>query len=183
MGAPPGWEPAANPPGVGANEFPIKVSELGDAGSAAGAVAGKAASGAAVTAPSVLRVSRSVLDPSRAKQALAGMLTLDGLLGCAVVDSTTGLVLARELREDQPVDIELAAAASAQVLRTHRQAAHSMGMSDHIDEVMTSAGARQLVMRTVTRHPDLFLVALLDKHRTNFALARFHLMEIERGLT
>jgi predicted regulator of Ras-like GTPase activity (Roadblock/LC7/MglB family) len=78
--------------------------------------------------------------------------------------------------------LDLAAAACSQVLRAHRQAARAMGMTDHIDEVMTSAGARQQVMRTVSRHPDLFLVVILDKHRTNLALARFTLMEVERSL-
>jgi len=137
--------------------------------------------------PTTLRVTRDVLDPGRAKRALAGMLGLDGLLGCAVVDATTGLVLARESRSAlQPdshiVDMDLAAAASAQVLRAHRQAARSMGMPEAIEELMTSAGPRQQVIRAVARHPDLFLVALLEKHRTNLALARFQLMEVERAL-
>ena len=138
-------------------------------------------------APAAMRVTRDVLDPGRAKRALAGMLGLDGLLGCAVVDGTTGLVLARESRSPlQPdshvVDMDLAAAASAQVLRAHRQAARSMGMPEAIEELMTSAGPRQQVIRAVARHPDLFLVALLEKHRTNLALARFQLMEVERAL-
>ena len=32
------------------------------------------------------------------------------------------------------------------------------------------------------RHPELVLVALLEKHRTNLALARFQLLEVERSL-
>ena len=192
----PGWEPAANPPMMGMHEFPIKVSELGAlattsaaSGAAASGVIG--AAGALFTnpdaaagsgAPPVLRITRHALDPARARQALTAMLAIEGLLGCAVVDSTTGLVLAREARDDQSVDMNLAAAACAQVLRAHRQAARSMGLPDQIDEVMTSAGARQQVMRTLSRYPELFLVALLDKHRTNLALVRFKLMEIERGL-
>ncbi len=137
--------------------------------------------------PAALRITRDVLDPTRAKRALAGMLGLDGLLGCAVVDTTTGLVLARESRsalrpDSHVVDMDLAAAASAQVLRAHRQAARSMGMPEAIEELMTSAGPRQQVIRAVARHPDLFLVALLEKHRTNLALARFQLMEVERAL-
>jgi len=185
----PGWEPAANPPMMGMNDFPIKVSELGAPPIAA---TGVMVGAGALFAPSEalphpaahppVRISRSTLDPTRARQALASMLTLEGLLGCAVVDSTTGLVLARETRDDRPVDMNLAAAACAQVLRAHRQASRSMGLPDQIDEVMTSAGPRQQVMRTLSRFPDLFLVALLDKHRTNLAMVRFQLMEIERGL-
>ena len=179
--AQPGWEPSANPPLMGMNDFPIKVSELGDGGRHAVPPAA-ALPEAMGTAPSVMRVSRPVLDPARAKLAVAGMLALDGLLGCAVVDSTTGLVLARETRGEPPVDMDLAAAACAQVMRAQRQAARSMGLPDPVDEVMTSAGGRQLIMRTVMRHADLFLVVLLDKQRTNLALARFQLMEVERGL-
>lgn len=174
----PDWEGTPNPAMSSTGEFPIKVADLGEPAPAASTRTHSVS--APVAAPGVR--GRGVLDPSRAKQALAGMLTLDGLLGCAVVDSTTGLVLARELREDQPVDMELAAAACAQMLRAHRLAARNMGLSDHIDEIIISAGARQQVMRTVTSHPDLFLVALLDKQRTNFALARFQLMDVERGL-
>ena len=190
--AQPGWDPTAHPAMMGMNDFPIKVSELGAASApATGAqavFAGTPAAGAATaaaradTAPPVMRISRSLLDPSRARKALAGMLSLDGLLGCAVVDATTGLVLARETREDQPVDMDLVAAGCAQVLRAHRQAARNMGMAEQVDEVMTTAGPRQQVVRTLSRHPDLFLVAMLDKHRTNLALARYQLMEVERGL-
>ena len=166
--AQPGWEPAANLP-LGPGEFPIRVSELGAPAGPAGA-------------PSAMHISRNVLDPARARLALAGMLALDGLLACAVVDSTTGLVLAREFRGEPPLNMDLAAAACAQTLRAHRAAARSMGLNDEIDELMTSAGSRQQVMRTVLHHPDLFLVVLLDKSRTNLALARFQLMEVERGL-
>ena len=182
----PGWQASAYPALEGSSGFPIKVSEL-DSSHARSLVdmqraGGLPAAPTTAAAPSVLRVSRHMLDPQRAKQALTSLLPLEGLIGCALVDATTGLVLAREVREDQPVDMDLAAAASAQVLRAHRQSARAMGLSEQIDEVMTSAGPRHQVMRTVSRHPELFLVALLDKQRSNLALARFQLMEFERGL-
>ena len=50
------------------------------------------------------------------------------------------------------------------------------------DEVIVTAGARQQLMRTIASHPDLFLVALLDRQRTNLALARFRLADAERSL-
>ncbi len=124
----------------------------------------------------------STLDAARAKQALATLLTLDGLLGCAVVDATTGLALAREVREDQPFDMEQAAAGSAQMLRMHRQSARQMGLADNVDEIVTSAGGRQQIVRTLTRHSDAFLMALLDRQRTNLALARLQLSEVERNI-
>ena len=57
-----------------------------------------------------------------------------------------------------------------------------MGLSEHLDELITSAGPRQQIVRVVSKHPDLFLVALFDKSRTNLAMARFQLMDAERSL-
>ena len=78
--------------------------------------------------------------------------------------------------------MELAAASCAQLLGTHRDASRSMGLTDPIDEVITTAGSRHVLIRALQRHPDLVLVALLEKHRTNLALARFQLLEVERSL-
>ena len=191
----PGWEPAANPPLMGMNDFPIKVRDLGEWSRSVtdsrpgtpspglfGTPAEMPAPLAAENAPSVVRVSRTVLDPVRASRVIAGMLALEGMLGCAVVDSTTGLVLARESRSHALIDMDLAGAACAQVLRSHRHAARGMGMAEQVDEIIISAGSRQQVIRTVSKLPELFLVVLLDRQHTNLALARYQLMELERGL-
>jgi hypothetical protein len=170
--AEPGWEPAERSTTLAPSDLPIQVADL----NASPATENGARS------PTVMRITRNVLDSSRARLALAGMLTLEGLLACALVDSTTGLVLAREARDGPPVDMDLAAAACAQVLRTHRLAARSMGLGDQVDEVTTSAGARQQMMRALSRHPELFLVALLDQRRSSLALARSRMIEVERVL-
>ena len=173
------WEPADSVPSIGASEFPVRASELNASVPPTDSAAATGAS------PSAMRISRAVLDPAHARIALAGLLALDGLLGCAVVDSNTGLVLARETHEagdGPPIDMALAAAACAQLLRAHRQAARSMGLAELVDEVITSAGGRQQIMRTVSRHPEFFIVALLDKQHTNLALARFQLIDVERRL-
>jgi predicted regulator of Ras-like GTPase activity (Roadblock/LC7/MglB family) len=177
----PAWEPPEGASDV--TDYPIKVADL-NASSSNSAPMSYAAVTSALRTPGkpVMRVSHQVLDALRARDALGDMLSIDGLLGCAVVDANTGLVLARESREDQPADLDLSAAASAQVLRAHRLAARNMGLSDQIDEVMVSAGPRQQVLRTVSRHPDLFLLALLDRQRANLALARYKLMEVEKSL-
>src|SRR5689334_13312876 len=94
----------------------------------------------------------------------------------------------------KPTEAEVAAAAATtgrgvldaargrQALASHREAARTMGLADPIDEIITTAGARHVLIRSLQRHPDLVLVALLEKHRTNLALARFQLLEVERSL-
>jgi predicted regulator of Ras-like GTPase activity (Roadblock/LC7/MglB family) len=171
----PGWDPAAVSPMLGTADFPIKVGEIGSAEPNAVAVAA-GADAAASTNP------RGVLDAARGRQALSSLVKLDGLLGCALVDAVSGLVLAHETRDPQSLDMEVAAASCASVLANHRDAASKMGLDDPIDEVITTAGARHVLIRALQRHADLVLVAVLEKHRTNLALARFQLLEVERSL-
>jgi predicted regulator of Ras-like GTPase activity (Roadblock/LC7/MglB family) len=180
----PGWDPSAVSPMLGTNDFPIKVGEIGGAAPLAKHSApGRPDMSAELdSSSSAAQVTQSVLDATRGRQALAILLKLDGLIGCAIVDGATGFVMAHEARPDHPIDMELAAAAAAQVLRAHRESARSMGLIDGVDEVITTAGARHVLIRALQRHADLFVVALLEKHRTNLALARFQLLEVERSL-
>ncbi len=172
----PGWDPAAVSPMLGTSDFPIKVGEIGSA------EANQTSTTAAVVEATAAPNGRGVLDAARGRQALASLVKLDGLLGCALVDASSGLVLAHETRDPQSLDMEIAAASCAQVLASHRDAARKMGLDDPIDEVITTAGARHVLIRALQRHADLVLVAVLEKHRTNLALARFQLLEVERSL-
>lgn len=178
-------EPVWGPPPAlapGLDGFQIKVADLSSAGpGVAGAKVSLPVSATAYDATMPMP-RRPVLDPALAERALEVLSVLDGLFACAVVDAGSGLILAKHERPGQPVELELAAAASAQLLRTHQHVARQLGLTTEIDEVMTSAGPRHHVMRHASRHKGLFLFAVLDKQRTNLALARYKLMEAEQGL-
>ena len=183
----PGWDPASVPPIFGTSDFPIKVDEIGGLATSEAARTPRRRSGqpTALTfanSGSQRPVPQAMVDPARAQQALVPLHKLEGLLGCALVDGSSGTVLAHESRGESPVDMALAAKAAAGVLQAQRNAAHSMGLADAIDEIITTAGARHVLLRALQRHADLFLVAVLEKHRTNLALARFQLLEVERSL-
>ena len=96
--------------------------------------------------------------------------------------SVAGAVLARELREDQPVDMDVIGAACSQILREHRQSSGAMGLGGPVEEIMTGTSARQMVMRVISRYPDIFVVCLLDRQRTNLPLARYKLLELDKAL-
>lgn len=170
----PTWEP---PPAAPSAEFPIKVADL------RAALSGPTPVISATPVQYAPARLHPTLDPGRCHRALLAMLPLEGLLGAAAVDVGSGLVLARELREDHPVDMDVAAAACAQVLQAHRSAAHTMGLGEPLEEVMSSTAARQQVVRVLTRYPEVFVVAVLDRQRTNLPLARYKLMELDKSLT
>jgi hypothetical protein len=126
---------------------------------------------------------RHALDSSAAASTVAAIAALEGVLACAIVDSSTGLLVAQQGRDDPSLPLGLAAAAGAKVLRSHQQASRDLGLTQPVDEIITTAGPRHHVLRTLSRHPGLFLFAVLDKHRTNLALTRYKLTEAEQGLT
>jgi len=179
-------EPVWGPPAAAApalDGFQIKVADLPSA-PAAGAPISSARVSLSVMGSGDTTVPRPpALDPILAERALDPLAALEGVFACAVVDGSTGMILARQTRNAQAVDPDLAAAASAQVLRAHQQTGRQLGLTSEVEEVMTSAGPRHHVMRTAARHKGLFLFAVLDKQRTNLALARYKLMEAEQGLS
>jgi predicted regulator of Ras-like GTPase activity (Roadblock/LC7/MglB family) len=136
------------------------------------------------TVPPVLGIAkpRRTLDAVRASRSLTDMGAVEGLLGCAVVHASSGFALARHGSAEQPFDVEIASAAAAQALRAQRLCASNLGLEAPVEDVMVAAGSRLFLLRTVARHPDVFVFALLDKQRTNLALARYKLMEVEKAL-
>lgn len=160
-------------------EFPIKVADI-----VRDEVDAPSAPDAPIPRPEVIEIQATKLglDPARAAFALPDLMQLEGMLGCAVVDGRTGSVIAREGTQ---VDLELAAAAATEVMRAHRRALRHFGHhspSEHVDEVLVTVGSRYHVMRSVIAHADFFVLALLDKPRSNLALARFRIMEAQQSL-
>jgi len=181
----PGWEPSISD----AAEFAVEVTDVTLPDSEALQALSRPAVVEANPMPEVrrgmaseIRPMRNMLDHAHARRQLSEMATLDGMLGCAIVDASNGLILARDMPEEASLDLDIAAAACTQVLKAHKAAARNMGISDPVEEVMTSAGSRHQVMRQLSHYPDLFLFVLLDRQRTNLALARYKLMEVEREL-
>ncbi|WP_281915378.1 roadblock/LC7 domain-containing protein [Caldimonas thermodepolymerans] len=178
----PRWESVDGGPAGGAGEFPIKVADL-DA-PIAGKVAPRTAPASASPEPTVrIDTPRSTLDLTRMLRTLEQLTAVEGLLACCVIDASTGMVLgSRRSAEGEDIAIDLAAASHTEVLKAHRRAAREMGSGERIEEIIVTQGRRHHVLRTVTTHPELFLLAVLDKQHTNLALARFKVMEAEKAL-
>lgn len=120
--------------------------------------------------------------PARAVAVLQELMLLDGLVFAALVDVNSGQVIASEGRGP---DIDRAATAAAEVMTVHRRTLRLMGHwrpNDPVDEVLVTAGSRYHIMRTLQAHPDLFILAVLDKLRSNLAMTRFRIMEAQQVL-
>lgn len=181
-------------PTLPGGDFPIRIGDLAidTAPSEAAQPAGDPAAGAALTplpevheigpARLVTDVLRTSVDEARVLRVLEQLMRIEGVLGSCVVDLTTGLVLGQQLADDaEDLSLDLAAATATEVLKAHRRAARDMG-GDRVDEVIVTLGRRQQILRSVNQHADLFLLVVLDRQRTNLALARFRVMDAEKLL-
>lgn len=125
---------------------------------------------------------RSPVHPRRALAVLDELTVLDGLIFVALVEGSTGLVKASPARGP---DIDRAALAAAEIWKTHRRTLRQLGHSrpgDPLEEILVTAGSRYHILRTLRAHPDLFILAVLDKLRSNLAMTRYRIMEAQQVL-
>ena len=120
--------------------------------------------------------------PRQALAVLDELTVLDGLIFVALVDGQTGKVRACPARGP---DIDRAAVAAAEIWKTHRRTLRQLGHSrpgDPLEEILVTAGSRYHILRTLRAHPDLFILAVLDKLRSNLAMTRYRIMEAQQVL-
>lgn len=114
------------------------------------------------------------------KTSLEDLLTADGAMCAAVVDSNSGMMLGSA---GSGLDLEVAAAANTEVVRAKMKAMRQLGLNDVIDDILITLGKQYHIIRPVSRKEGTFLYFVLDKSKSNLALARRKAQDIERELT
>lgn len=108
------------------------------------------------------------------------MLNIDGAIAAAVVDFASGMLLAGG--GSPAVDLEIAAAGNTEVMRAKMKTMKMLNLQDIIDDILISLGTQYHLIRPLSKHDGLFLYIVLDKSKSNLALARRGLIEADRRL-
>lgn len=113
------------------------------------------------------------------KQTLDEIMTIDGAMCAAVVDSASGMILGSV---GSGVDIEIAAAGNTEVVRAKLKTMRSLGLNDVIEDMLITLGKHYHIIRPSASKEGVFIYVVLDKLRANLALARRKTQDVDKQL-
>lgn len=115
-----------------------------------------------------------------AKLDLAPLQNIDGFIGAAIVDTDSGMALAKA--GGGSIDLDLAAGGNAEVIKAKRRVATALKIDDPIDDILISMVRQYHIVRPLERNAKLFLYLVLDRAKSNLAMARHELRSFEQNL-
>lgn len=115
--------------------------------------------------------------------ALKDMMTIDGALGAAVVDYSSGMTLGTA-GGSRSMDLQLGAAGNTEVVRAKMRTIEHLGLDEGIEDILITLTGQYHLLRPLSTHLEnrLFLYLALDRVRGNLALARHQLRKIDDEL-
>ena len=128
------------------------------------------------------RETRTPLEESmNIKDSLTKLNQIDGFVGAALVDSESGMLLGQE--GGGGLNLEVAAAGNTEVVRAKRKTMSNLQLKENIEDILISLNKQYHLIRPLRSRPTLFFYVALDRARSNLAMARIALADVEKELT
>jgi hypothetical protein len=116
---------------------------------------------------------------SNIQESLADVMTVDGAMCSALVDANSGMMLGSA---GSGVDLDVAAAGNTEVVRAKMKTMSLLKLSDSIEDILITLGKQYHIIRPLAKKQGLFLYVVLDKSKSNLALARRKVLDVEAAM-
>jgi len=114
-----------------------------------------------------------------AKIALEELKQIDGYLASALVDGDSGMPMAKD---GTGIDLDLAGAGNAEVIKAKRKVASALKLNDNIEDILITLNKQYHLLRPLESNHKAFLYLVLDRSKANLAMARHELKTFEKTL-
>jgi len=108
---------------------------------------------------------------------LATLLSFDGALCVAVVDSDSGMILGKA---GSGMEMDLAAANASVILRARLASTKALGTKEKIDDMLISLSSQVQIIHPLPQNPSIFTYLIGDKSKSSLAMARFKANEADQ---
>lgn len=115
--------------------------------------------------------------------ALKEIMDIDGAIGVALVDHTSGMALGLA-GGGKDLDLTVAAAGNTDVIRAKLRTMEMLNLSEKIEDILITLDTQYHMIRPLTSRSGkgLFLYLALRRDRANLAMARHQLRRVEANL-
>jgi predicted regulator of Ras-like GTPase activity (Roadblock/LC7/MglB family) len=131
---------------------------------------------ATATATAVAPAVEAFDDRPSLEQVLDKLLSFDGAMCVAIVDSETGMILGKA---GSGIEIDLAAAGASVILRARLASIKALGGNDRIDDVLISTTSQVQIIHPLPDNPSIFTYLIGDKSKSSLAMARYKATEAD----
>lgn len=115
-------------------------------------------------------------------ESLSDAMKINGAIGAALVDYTSGMTLGTA--GGNGINLDVAAAGNTEVVRAKQSVMKELGIKGGIEDILITLDKQLHIIRMMDsdRGDGLFLYVALNKEQANLAMARHQLSAIEKAL-
>jgi hypothetical protein len=119
---------------------------------------------------------------SNLETVLKEAMQIDGAIGVALVDYTSGMTLGQA--GGGTLNLDVAAAGNTEVVRAKLRTMEALGLHDGIEDILITLDSQYHLIRLLNNQAGigLFLYLALSKSKANLAMARHKLANLERQI-
>jgi hypothetical protein len=108
-------------------------------------------------------------------------MEINGAVGAAIVDYESGMTLGT-IGGGQ-LDMELAGAGNTEVVRAKKSITEKLAIDETIDDILITLQSQYHLIRMFHENDNIFTYCVFDKEKSNLALARRQLQDVDENLT